>query len=170
MPTPPCRIELDLAGLGVILYSPFAVAHIAEGIDYLGRHFERPEEVARHVMECRLTAFCTGSPGRFRLTFVPGEPDEAEIQAAKFKLRLGLEVRDGTVCVRDLYDLMDWTAECPEGQTLSVPDGFHRLTVCSSPPPSGIIGDDQDVTIWMEPVADRPTLKWVGVPTLWCES
>src|SRR5262245_35360841 len=41
------ELELKIAGLGIILYSPPAVAHIAEGSDYLGEHFSRPEDVAR---------------------------------------------------------------------------------------------------------------------------
>jgi hypothetical protein len=160
------RIDLDIQGLGVILYSPYAVTHIAEGADYFTQHFREPADVARHVKECRLTAFCTGSPGRFRLAFVVGTPDEAQVQAAAFKLRLGLEVRSGTVCVRDLYDLMEWTAECPEPQTLKVADGFYRLTVCSSPPPTGILGDDQAIMIWMEAAPEKPILRWEGVPSL----
>ena len=95
MPRPLRRIDIELRGLGVVLYSPSAVADIPEGADYLREHFWRPEDVARHVRECRLTAFGTGSPGRFRLGFPLGEPDEAEVQAAASKLRLGLEVRGG---------------------------------------------------------------------------
>ena len=40
------EIALDIRGLGLILYSPPAVAHIAEGADYLGDHFWQPADVA----------------------------------------------------------------------------------------------------------------------------
>src|SRR5215216_1357032 len=66
------EVALDIRGLGLILYSPPAVAHIAEGADYLRAHFWEPADVARHVMECQLTAFGTGSPGKFRLRFADG--------------------------------------------------------------------------------------------------
>jgi hypothetical protein len=160
------EIALDIAGIGVILYSPPAVAHISEGSDYLQEHFWQPADVARHVMSCELTAFCTGSPGSFRMRFIDGPPNEGDVQAADFKLRLGLWVRDGTICLRDLYDLMDWSNECPPEQRLAVADGWYRLTVFSSRPASGIVGDDQVINVNLEPVGNKPRLRWEGVPTL----
>ena len=162
------EIALDIAGLGMILYSPPAVTHIAEGSDYLTEHFSRPEDVARHVMACELTAFCTGSPGSFRVQFLNGQPNESDVQSADFKLRLGLWVRDRTICLRDLYDLMEWSKECPPLQRVSVVDGWYRLTVFSSRPVSGRLGDGQVITISLEPVARKPMLRWDGVPQL-CE-
>lgn len=132
------EIDLELRGLGVILYSPPAVAHIPDGSDYLREHFWEPDDVARHVMDCQLTAFCTGSPGSYRLRFFDGRPDESVVQAVAFKLRLGLQVVGGAICVRDLYDLMQWSAECPPEQQIAIPDGWYRLTVVSSPPPAGL--------------------------------
>src|SRR5262245_24426801 len=99
------EMALNVAGLGVILYSPPAVEQIREGSDYLQEHFTLPADVARHVMACELTAFCTGSPGSFVIRFLDGPPNDADVQAADFKLRLGLWVRNGIVCVRDEYDL-----------------------------------------------------------------
>ena len=159
-------INLEIVGLGVILYSPFAVTHIGERTDYLQEHFTKPEDIARHVMECELTSFCTGSPGMFRLRFLDGAPTAEEVQAAEFKLRLGLEVRGGKVCVRDLYDLMDWFPECPTPQQVRVSDGWYLLTVYSSRPPGGILGDRQVVSIFMESVDSKPALRWEGVPHL----
>ncbi len=160
------EIALDLAGLGVILYSPPAVAHIAEGSDYLQEHFCGPVDVAHHVMECELTAFCTGSPGSFRIRFLECPPNDRDVQAADFKLRLGLRVRERTICVRDLYDLMEWSKKCPLEQRLSIADGWYRLTVFSSCPASGVLGDDQLININLESVATKPPLRWEGVPQL----
>ena len=159
---------MDIRGLGVILYSPPAVAHIPERADYLREHFWQPADVARHVMECRLTAFATGSPGSFRLRFRHGPPDEAAVEAAGYKLRLGLLVEEGAVCVRDLYDLLEWSADCPSEQRLPTPDGWYRLTVHTSLPPSGVIGGGQVIDINMERVTRKPALCWDGVPVL-CE-
>jgi hypothetical protein len=160
------QISLEIQGLGIILYSPFAVADILPGADYFGTNFQKPEDVARHVQDCRLTGFCTGSAGRFRLDLLLGEPDEAEVQAAAFKVRLGLEVRDRRVCVRDLYDLMEWSSDCPESQQVAIREGFYRLTVYSSPPPSGILGDDQTISVCLEAVDRKPQLRWEGIPSL----
>jgi hypothetical protein len=160
------EIALDIAGLGIILYSPPAVSHITEGSNYLQEHFWQPEDVARYVMECELTTFCTGSPGSYRVRFLDGSPKESEVQAADFSLRLGLRVRDAAVYLRDLYDFMDWSNECPQQQRLSVADGWYRLTVFSSRPANGILGDNQLIEINFEPVDDKPTLRWEGVPQL----
>src|SRR5262245_53772260 len=118
------EVALDICGLGLILYSPPAVAHSAEGANYLRAHFWEPADLARHVMDRKLTAFGTGSPGTFRLRFADGPPDESAVATAAFKLRLGLQVQGGTVCVRDSYDLMEWSAECPAEQQVPVADGW----------------------------------------------
>jgi hypothetical protein len=156
------EVALDIQGLGIILYSPPAVAHIPEGVDYLQEHFWQPADVARHVMGCRLTTFATGSPGLFRLRFRGGPPDEV----ADYKLRLGLRVETGVVCARDLYDLVQWSAACPPEQQLSASDGWYRLTVYTSLPSSGLVGDSQTIDINLEQVTDRPVLRWDGVPML----
>src|SRR5262249_10526469 len=119
------EIALNVAGLGMILYSPPAVALIPEGSDYLQEHFSQPADVARHVMACELTGFCTGSPGSFVVRFLDGPPAETDVQAADFKLRLGLWVRNGTICVRDEYDLLQWVPECSPKQPPYLPDGWH---------------------------------------------
>jgi hypothetical protein len=160
------EIAVDISGLGFILYSPAAVRHIPEGSDYFERHFSQPEDVARHVMACQLTAFCTETPGSFRLRFWDGPRDEQAVDAADFKLRLGLEVHDGVICVRDLYDLMQWQVVCPSIQQLAMPNGWYRLTVYSSRPESGILGDNQVIDIHAEAIPEKPKLCWEGVPCL----
>src|SRR4051794_23858076 len=120
------EVALDIRGLGLILYSPPPAKHIPGGADYLRAPFWEPADVARHVTECQLTAFGTGSSGTFRVRFADGPPDEGAVRAAAFRLRLGLQVRAGTVCVRDLYDLMAWSAACPPAQQVPVADGWYR--------------------------------------------
>jgi hypothetical protein len=160
------EIAVDISGLGFILYSPPAVLHISEGSDYLEKHFSQPQDVARHVTDCQLTVFCTGTPGSFRLRFRDGQRDEQAVDAAEFKLRLGLEVHEGVICIRDLYDLMQWSAECPASQQLPMADGWYRLTVYSSRPASGILGDNQVIDIHLEAMREKPKLRWEGVPSL----
>jgi len=160
------EIALGISGLGFILYSRPAVSHIAEGSDYLQKHFRQQEDVARHVMDCQLTTFCTGTPGSFRLRFREGPRDEQAVDAADFKLRLGLEVHEGLICIRDLYDLRQWSAECPAKQQLPMADGWYRLTVYSSFPVSGILGDNQVIDIHLEPIQEKFELRWDGAPCL----
>jgi hypothetical protein len=164
--SPFAQLTLEIAGLGFILYSPFAVAHIADGEDYLQTQFWEPEAVAEHVNACTLTAFCTGSPGRYNLSLVDRAASIEEENRATMKLRLGIEVRDGTMCVRDLYDLLDWSAKCPAEQQVPLRDGFYRLTVLSDPPASGTLGDNQHITIYFEQMAKKPQIRHLGVPDL----
>jgi hypothetical protein len=160
------EIDFELAGLGIIIFSPKAVSHISQGENYLEQHFWEPADVARHVMDCQLTTFCTGSPGRYRISVIGGPPDPIQEANAVFRLRLGLEVHDETICIRDLYDLLDWDPISPQSREFKVANGWYRLTVISSPPPSGIIGDNQTITIYMELVNEKPILRWEGVPNL----
>ena len=163
---PFAQLNLEIAGLGFILYSPFAVAHIAEGEDYLQAHFWKPKDVARHVNACTLTAFCTGSPGHYRLSFLDRAASPEEESGAAMKLRLGIEIHDGIMCVRDLYDLLDWSAACPAKQRVRLRDGFYRLTVLSDPPENTFIGDNQRVTIHFERTTKKPLIRHAGVPDL----
>jgi hypothetical protein len=61
---------------------------------------------------------------------------------------------------------MDWTADCPSPQKIEVADGFYSVTVYSSTPDSGIIGQDQTIYLHFERVAAKPAVKWDGVPQL----
>lgn len=116
---------MEIAGLGIICYSPFAAGQLRAGQDYLTTSFTRPEDVAAHVLRGDITAFCTGSSGHFELV-VSDEPlDSAALQGAAFKVRLCLEVRDSQVCFRDLYDLLRWSPHCPDGQSISLAEGFY---------------------------------------------
>lgn len=45
---------------------------------------------------------------------------------------------------------MQWSAECPELQQLPIADGWYRLTVYTSRPSSGILGDNQAIDIHFE--------------------
>jgi hypothetical protein len=159
-------MKLDIQGLGIILYSPFAAAHIGEGEDYLNSHYSDEAAVGPHIRSGTIVGFGTGSAGTFTLEFFPGYPDPTTIESHEFKLRLGVLVRDRTLCVRDLYDLLEWTPECPPEQRLSLEDGYYHLTLCSSAPPSGRLGDDQVIRVYLNPVEAMPALKFAGVPTL----
>jgi hypothetical protein len=160
------EVEISIAGLGIIIYSPFAVEHIAKGEDYLTRRFWQPSDVATHVNSCTLTAFATGTAGDFRLVLYNESLDENAFAKAEFKVELGLEVRGGEVCLRDLYELMDWVKECPEDQKIKVEDGYHLLKVYSSRPVSGVLGDKQKVWLHFRKVVAKPELHFKGVPHL----
>ena len=111
-------IEIDLVGVGVVFFAPPAVAGIGEGEDFLEAKYTAPADVAAHVNAGTISGFCTGSPGKYVLTVLEGDPALGEVERAHFKARLGLEVSDGQVHFRDLYDLMNWRSTTPIGQVV----------------------------------------------------
>lgn len=159
-------IRLEISGLGILVYSPFAAAHIGEGEDYLSDKYMDEEQVQPHIQQGTLVAFGTSTPGTFIIHVRSGYPSEETLDAADYTLRLGLQVKDRTVCLRDLFDLLDWTAECPLGQTVEMEDGFYHVTLHSNRPPTGILGDEQEIWMYFQQLEEMPALYPHGVPTL----
>ena len=95
-----------------------------------------------------------------------GYPDDQTLLDAEFRLRLGLHVVDGIVCFRDLYDLTDWDPACPDAQQAELANGYYEVTLCSSTPPSGVLGDGQVILVYLQRVAAMLDLARQGVPTL----
>lgn len=172
MTTPPtgqaCERELtlEIQGLGIVMYSPSSARHIQAGEDYLSQKYLNGEQVQPHIQAGSLVSFGTGSPGTYRLRFRDGYPGESLLSRSQARLRLGLHVVDGLVYFRDLYDLMDWNPVCPDGQTLELANGYYHVTLCTSRPASGVIGDDQLVLVYLQPLPEMPALAKTGIPSL----
>lgn len=159
-------ICIDASGPGLIFYSPFSVASIRDGEDYLEIGFSDPDEVEKQALAGSLVGVSTGTSGRFHLKLFNGYPTDSEVASTQFKLRLGVEVRDRTLCIRELFDLLSWQSQCPESQIVDLDDGFYHVTLMSSEPPSGILGEDQVIRIYLQQTPEMPKLKYNGVPTL----
>ena len=162
----PKTIRLVTSGRGIVLHSPWATADIAQGEDFLSSSFSKPADVAELVNSSRIAAFCTGSSGEWQLHLFAEPPDEAALAHADYKVRLGVEVRDGTLQIRDLFELMSWDADCDEEQVIQLADGFYRITAYTSRPESGILGDDQHIHLHLEAVSEPARLMHKGVPQL----
>lgn len=161
-------IQLNITGLGIIMYSDFAVSEIAEGEDYFSSCYQLPEQVAKHIHQGTIVGFCISSPGKYILKFLNGYPSEAELDSSEFKLRLGIEVKDNRVCVRDLYALMDWKSNCQPNQVIQIENGFYHVTLCGNISASGILGDNQEINVYLQLIDKMPELKYAGVP-IYCE-
>lgn len=159
------EITLDIAGIGIIMHSPSATAHIEEGADYLEANYCTPNDVQRHIQAGSIVAFGTCTPGTFLIRVVEGYPDDLTLELAEFKLRLGLRC-DGIIIFRDLYDLMDWTVEFPHGHSIELPEGIYHVTLCSHTPESGLLGDNQVIDVYFQPLDSFPALATEGIPTL----
>jgi hypothetical protein len=163
-------MTLEIAGLGIIFYSPSAATMIAEGEDYLTTHYTTEEQVQLHIQKGTLVGFGTCSPGRYILRFHHGYPRDDELHAARYKLRLGVNCTNNVVYFRDLFDLLDWYADCPQKQQLSLPSGIYHVTLVSDRPPSGILGDNQIIDIYFNRLPAFPPLAKEGIPTLCLET
>lgn len=161
-------IEMQIAGFGLIFYSPFCASNIGEGEDYLESDFLNPTDVEAQALQGRIVGVSTSSPGKFILVLHEGYPANEMVDDYKYKLRIAVEVRDRTLCIRDLFDLIDWSAECPREQKLDLDDGFYHITLLSNDPESGILGDDQEVLVYLNKLDEMPKMRYNGVPTL-CE-
>jgi hypothetical protein len=160
------QISLEISGLGIIFYSPEFARHIAEGEDYFSSRYSTEEQVQSHIQDGSIVGFGTGSPGRYVLRFFRGYPDQTLLDSCDSKLRLGLHCVGGIVFFRDLYDLMQWRSDCPEENRLHLEDGFYHITLCTNRPESGILGDDQEVSVFLQKLDALPALRREGIPTL----
>lgn len=159
-------IDLEIVGLGIVFYSPFAVAHIPAGQDYLESHFWNGRDVGDHVNACQISAFATGGPGRYLLELYDGSLDAQALDSGMATVQLGIEVRDGRLCFRDLYEFIRWDPACPAGQVITMADGFYSVRVYTSRPRTGILGDGQTVWVHFEARPEKPVLTWTVVPDL----
>jgi hypothetical protein len=160
------EIVLDIVGLGIVFYSPGAARHIAEGDNYLASNYTTAQQVQSHIQKGTIVGFGTASPGTFILKFHSGYPDETSLQNCDYKLRLGLHCPGGLVCFKDLYELMDWHADCPPNQVLELDDGFYHVTLCSNRPASGVLGDKQEILVYLQKLDAFPRLAKEGIPML----
>lgn len=158
------ELTLDIEGLGIIMYSDFATAHIIEGEDYFFKSYQTPQQVANHIKEGSIVGFCTSSPGRYILKFRNGYPIESDLDLAEFKLRLGIEIRDGRMCIRDLYDLMSWEKSCPVNQQIKLENGYYHITLYGDVPATGVLGDNQIIYVYLNKLSSMPELRYNGVP------
>lgn len=129
-------------------------------------HFANPSDVESQALQGRIVGVCTSSPGEFSLVVHGGYPSNQMADDYEYKLRLGIEVRDRTLCIRDLFDLINWTAECPSQQKLELDDGFYHITLLSNDPESGCLGDNQEIQVYLQRLDAMPKLRYNGVPTL----
>lgn len=171
--TPIADRVIEIQGLGFILFSPFTVRYLVFGQDYFSQHYKEDAQVEEHIRSGTIVGFCTQSSGIYRVKVYNGYPDKHHLESRPFKLRLGVEVRDNLLCIRDLYDLMDWVPACPDNQQIRLENGFFHVTLLSLPPQSGVIGDNQLIDMFLHKLdtPEMPAIALSGVPNLyWTEA
>ena len=159
-------IEAEIDGLGFVLYSPFAVKKIKEGEDFFSKYLLDAHSAGKMAEECKIVPFCTGSPGNYTIRVLMGLPTDEQKLNYDYRLQVGLIVRDNELYIRDVYDLMDWTKECGLNQRIEMESGFYIVTLLTSVPQSGIIGDNQIIDMFFHKLNFFPAMKHNGVPFL----
>ncbi len=162
----PDEIALSVGGIGIIFYSPQSVRHIAEGSDYCTNSYSTEADVQAHVQAGTLLGFAVGASGEYVLKFRGGYPDDDTLNQADFKYRLAVKVTDNKLVFRDMYDLSYWRSQYDESQVLHLGDGIYHVTLFTSIPQSGIIGDHQDIWVFFQKLEAMPALSKVGMPYL----
>ena len=157
-------IDMSISGLGFVFHSGEVMEEIEEGYDYLQNEYWEKEKVAEHVRKGDMVGLCTGSPGRYILRIRESSPDPVTMMLYPLRVHLGIRIDNGKMYIRDLYDLLSWTRECPSNQQISLKNGYYDMKICSAVPNSGIIGDSQEIVIFLEKVKQMPELRWNGVP------
>ena len=159
-------IHLVIDGMGIVFYSPKTNQNILEGSNFFDEEYSKPEDVARHIKKGDVVGFCTGSSGEFIIKFREGYPEENLLAEYPVSIRLGVDIQDETLCVIDLFWLMEWSSECPLEQTISIDSGYYHITVCTRKPDSGIWGYQQIIFVYLNKLDSMPELTWPGVPLL----
>ena len=159
-------IHLVIDGMGIVFYSPKTNQNILEGSNFFDEEYSKPEDMARHIKKGDVVGFCTGSSGEFIIKFREGYPEENLLAEYPVSIRLGVDIQDETLCVIDLFWLMEWSSECPLEQTISIDSGYYHITVCTRKPDSGIWGDQQIIFVYLNKLDSMPELTWPGVPLL----
>lgn len=159
-------LEMQIEGMGFVLYSKGAVLNIKEGDNFFDREFASPEQVASHIRRGDIVGFNTGSGGTYNIKFRTGYPSKKIDDEYPISIRLAIDVKGGEISIIDLFWLMEWSDECPAEQRISVDDGIYHLTISTAKPRSNIWGDHQDIYIYLNKLETMPELTWTGVPAL----
>lgn len=162
-------INIEIEGMGIVMYSPQTVKGIPEGYDYLSNEYSIPDQVAEHLRKGDMVGFCTGSGGSYILKVREGYPENEINDKYPISIRLGIDVRDNRMCFIDLFWLTEWYDDCPEEQSIEIEKGYYHITLLTCKPTSGIWGDEQIIYVYLNKLPAMPELTWQGVPELFTD-
>lgn len=162
-------IALSIDGMGIVFYSPETTCDIPEGCDFLDTEYTNPADVAAHIRRGDVVGFCTGTGGDYSLKFREGYPPKEIDEQYPVSIRLGIDIQDDKLCMKDLFWLSEWQNDCPPEQILTIAAGFYHITLCTRLPDSGYWGDNQTIYVYLQKLAQMPALAWNGVPMLFTD-
>ncbi|WP_317368834.1 hypothetical protein [uncultured Tyzzerella sp.] len=163
------NIELDIDGMGIVIYSNKNMSYVNEGEDFFKKEFSTPTKVVEHIKKGDIVGFNTGSGGKYNIKIREGYPSEGINNEFPVSIRLAIDVKGNVLSFIDLYWLTEWSNNIPEEQQIFVEEGIYHLTILTMKPISGIWGDNQDIYIYMNKINCMPELNWNGVPQLFTD-
>jgi len=161
------RFSIDINGLGLVALTKEAMRDVTDGTDYLEDVFWDGDNVTALANAGHVVGISTGSSGTYvvNVHLRPPTPEECN---AQFTLTTFIVVEGTQFSLLDLYDLMEWAPELCEDYAVDVPHaGRWKMTWLSSLPLSGVVGDQQQVGLYLEPLAvDADTPVFDDIPEL----
>lgn len=162
------KIEIPINGPGIIMYSDFAVKNINKGENYFENSYLTSEQVLKHVYEGSIVGFCTPIPGYYTIEIYNEKPEDYHFISCKYKLYLGIEVRDKRIFIGDLYDLACWNPQYLKEESIELDNGFYEVYVLTDPleMEPEIEDYEQTIEIYFSKTDSMPKLKYNGTPLL----
>lgn len=160
------NIPITIDGMGIIFCSSKISKKIKNGDDYFSKEYSTPKQVVKHILKGDIVGFCTGSGGNYILKFRNGYPDETLLNQYPIATRLAIVIEENTLQIRDLFELMDWNQECSPEKSICIENGIYHITLCTCKPETGIVGDNQEIYVFLNKLSKFPHLKYDGVPQL----
>jgi hypothetical protein len=134
MPATVSTRKLFAAGLGLMLHSPEPVRVLVKGRDYHPAGGDLQPPLTKLLKQQHVVFFGTGSPQLDYVLKIRRGPLPKSLAArAREKVRFGIDVVGGALCIRDGYDPMDWGARDQVVRRVAVPDGYYALTAYWEP-------------------------------------
>lgn len=161
--------EIEIDGLGFIIYSEGAISHINEGENYLESHFMDGEEVVDSINKGEIIGISTGSSGECVFEWIEGEPKPEFYESHDFAFQVPINVTGGKIIIRDLYDLADWTKEPPVNQVLEIEDGLYSIIVVGSLQSVDYCLRTRDIYLFIVRDEDAFLAQWDTIPSLFNE-
>ncbi len=117
-------IEINIDGMGLVLYSSEAMKYVCEGENFFQKEFSTPQKVAEHIGKGDIVGFNTGTSGSFNIKVREGYPNNTLDKQFPISIRLAIEVKGNKLSIIDLFWLMDWCDDVPEEQQVWVKEGI----------------------------------------------
>lgn len=148
-----------------MLYSPTPVECLQAGADYMGETLSEP--LGSLVKKQRVALLGTGSPQLYySVQLWSGALDGAATSTAASTVIFGLQIEGGFLCVADGYAPMDWGSDDYATCSISLTDGYYKLTALWLPDVAADAANNIDMRIHLHAERAEQSVPGDGWPYL----